>query len=78
MSAQAIPQDRTLDQIDQAFRYHPPKGTQTNRYEVLRAKAREFALLIHSSCPESRERSTALTHLQDATMWANAAIACNE
>lgn len=60
------------------FTYHPPRGTQPARYEKLRAKALEFAKLIVETCPSSAERSTALTHLDSAVMFANAAIARNE
>lgn len=65
-------------QIENTFSYHAPKGDQTQRYESLRAKAKELAYLIEESCPESREKSLAMTSLQQTTMWANAAIACNE
>lgn len=64
--------------IDVNFRHHPPFGTQTARYESIRAKAKELAAEILGSCPHSRERSVALTELETAVMWANAAIARNE
>lgn len=60
------------------FTYHPPRPDQLPRYEALRAKARELAADIVNMTPVSREQSLALTHLQLATMLANAAIACNE
>lgn len=60
------------------FTYHAPKGHQPERYEALRERAKELAELIVRLCPHSRERSLALTKLQEATMWANASIACNE
>lgn len=47
-------------------------------YEKLRAKARELAELIEVCCPDSREKSLAHTKVEEATMWANAAIARNE
>lgn len=66
------------DQRDKAFTYHPPGGTQSERYERLRLTARNLAELLNQSCPPSRELSLAQTKLQEAVMWANAAIACNE
>ena len=60
------------------FTYHAPKETQPQRYEELRAKAKEFAELILLSCPNSRERSLAITKVEEAVFWANAAIARNE
>jgi hypothetical protein len=72
------PSKRLVDQIERAFTHHPPKDTQTARYELFRSKAREFAFLIASESPESREQSLAMTHLEEAVMWVNAAIARNE
>ena len=64
--------------IDKRFTYHAPKGDQTNRYAFLRFQAREYARAIATMCPDSREKSLALTHLEEAVMWANAAIARSE
>jgi hypothetical protein len=60
------------------FTYHAPSGDQTARYTELRRKALDLALLIEANCPESREKSLALTNLQQTIMWANASIAINE
>jgi len=60
------------------YTYHPPFGTQQERYVALRAAALAFAQLITDLCPPSREQSVALTKVQEATMWANASIAINE
>jgi hypothetical protein len=64
--------------VENTFTYHAPQGTQQERYQALRAKAKELATLIESSCPASREASLALTNLQQSIMWANASIAINE
>lgn len=66
------------EDIENRFTYHSPKADQPKRYELIRNKAKELAFLINESVPESREKSLALTHLQETTMWANAGIACNE
>lgn len=63
---------------EQRFIYHPPKPGQPERYEELRAKARDFAEMILSMTPESREQSLAITALEEVVFWANAAIARNE
>ena len=65
-------------ELDKRFTYHAPKGDQAERYTALRASARLFAMAIVSNSPESREQSVALTHLETAIMWANAAIARHE
>ncbi len=65
-------------EIELRFTYHPPKGNQVARYERLRNFAKSFAYVIDQACPESREKSLALTHLEDAVTCANAAIARRE
>jgi hypothetical protein len=66
------------NQLDAIFTYHPPFGDQANRYTILRDEARRLAENINRYCPDSREKSLAITHLQQAIMWANASIAINE
>src|SRR3970282_860918 len=57
---------------------HPPKPDQVPRYNLIRDRARTFAFRIVENCPPSRERSLALTHLEEAVMRSNAAISRNE
>lgn len=64
--------------IDNNYTYHKPFGSQADRYEGIRAKAKELAELINDACPESREKAVAFTNLEQSVMWANAAIARNE
>ena len=70
--------DRQIQILDNNFTYHPPKGTQQERYENLRAMAKVLATEIMESSKESREQSLAITKLEEAIFWANAAIARNE
>jgi hypothetical protein len=37
-----------------------------------------LAAYISEKCPESREKSLAITKIEEAVMWANASIARNE
>lgn len=69
---------RIQEQIEKSFTYHPPKNDQPKRYVAIRDKARELAELIAELTPGSREQSLAITHLESAVMFANAAIARNE
>jgi hypothetical protein len=66
------------ERIERDFTYHAPKGDQVERYQQLRDKAKEFAQFIVELTPASREQSLALTHLENAAFYANAAIARNE
>ena len=68
----------TNEQIENTFTYHKPFGSQPERYEDIRNEAKRLAKTIQEACPESREKSLALTNLQQAVMWANASIAINE
>lgn len=67
-----------MTDIDKNFTYHAPKDDQTARYISIREKGKSFARLINELCPPSRERSLAMTKLEEAVMWANASIARNE
>lgn len=66
------------DDIMNRFTYHAPKPGQPEKYVLLRDNAKGLAMLINDNCPDSREKSLAMTKLEEAVMWANAAIARNE
>lgn len=57
------------------FTYHAPSEQQTASYETLRSDALALAGVINDLCSDSREKSLAITHLEEAVMWANASIA---
>jgi hypothetical protein len=64
-------------QIENNFKYHSPKEGQPEKYTQLREKAKELAYLIEELAPQSREKSLAITKLEESVMWANASIARN-
>lgn len=66
------------EQIEKAFTYHAPKEGQPEKYQSIRDTAKEFAKYLDELCPNSREKSLAITHLEEVVFWANAAIARNE
>lgn len=66
-------------ELDLRFTHHPPPDEDTiQRYQHIRLLARSFAEQIVGFTPESREQSLAITALEEAVMWANAAIARRE
>lgn len=67
----------TDSDIEKRFTYHSPKGKE-HRFQVLRDNAKALAHEIKKQCPDSRERSLALTKLEEVVMWANASIAREE
>lgn len=68
----------TNAEIENNFSYHEPKDDQPERYENIRNKAKMLVAYINEYCPDSREKSLAMTKLEEAVMWANASIARNE
>lgn len=65
-------------ELEIRFTYHAPKHEQNVKYGDIRFEAWTFAILLNNLCPESREKSLAITKLEEAVMWANAAIARRE
>lgn len=66
----------TTDQeITDRHAHHPPTGEAIGIHESIRERGTAFALWLNDWLPESREKSLALTAVQEATMWANAAVA---
>lgn len=70
--------EKMRERISNDFAYHPPKPGQQERYVFLRDQAHTLALQLCQMCPQSRELSLALTHLEQAIFFANASIARNE
>lgn len=61
--------------IESRFTYHAPSEKNITKFPTLRAAARQLAELINELCPECREKSLAITKLEEVIMWANAGIA---
>lgn len=68
-----------MDDLDlvKRFTYHAPKPGQPEAYQELLEVALGFARMINASQPDSREKSLAVTALEEVVMWANAGIARN-
>lgn len=66
------------DELLNRFTYHPPFGDQPQRFQAIRSEAHDLGQFIDQNAPDSREKSLALTALEECVMWANAAIARNE
>ena len=70
--------DEEMAEVQNKHTYHPPDAGQINKYPLIRAKAKEFELLIRELVPPGRSRAVAITNLENATFWANAGIARDE
>jgi hypothetical protein len=81
----------TSPDLQNRFTYHPPTDepillqatddgattahTKPQMYEAIRAQGLTLATLIDWLAPPCRETSLAVTKIEEAVMWANAAIA---
>lgn len=69
----------TNAELTERFKHHPPKTDQRiSTHEAVREAATELATKLNDILPESREKSLALTAVQEAAMWSNAAVAIHE
>lgn len=66
---------RRAQHNDRFAGYRKPNPMTIPKYEKISTKTKELADLIYDECPDSLEKSKALTDLQNVRMWANAAVA---
>lgn len=64
------------EELANRFTYHPPRDdTIRSAHEQVRVKGAALAAWLNQLLPECREKSQALTAVDDTVMYANAAIA---
>jgi hypothetical protein len=63
------------EELDRRFDHHPPDRYREARHQLIRSVFKDTAGIIDRELPEGREKSLVLTKLEEALMWANAAIA---
>lgn len=68
----------TDEEIENSFGFHPATPEVKEKYEFIRGEFTMLAMRINATCPDSREKSLALTNLQQAQMWAIGSVAINE
>lgn len=59
-----------LQALEASLTNHTPDDTAVAQIEMIRGLAKELGRQIIDACPDTRERSLALTHLEETTMWA--------
>lgn len=67
-----------FEQLQRSLTNITPNEDQIKRIEGIRAAAKVLGLDICRDAPDTRERSLALTHLEDAAMWAVKSIVLEE
>jgi hypothetical protein len=68
----------TQEDLENRFTYHPVQEGQAEKYATIRASILQVARMINTLVPDSREKSLAVTALEEACFWANAGIARND
>ncbi len=64
-------------ELDNRFRSHKPDLGAINLHATVTEATLALAKQLRDICPDGRNLSLALTHLEDVRMRANAAIACD-
>jgi hypothetical protein len=68
----------SVDDLDNLFTYHPPKGDQAERYGKISLAAKEFARVVLENTPACADQTVTIRKIVEARMSANATIAINE
>jgi hypothetical protein len=68
-----------MDPIELAnrFQYHKPDEVKADKHNATRTSMYYAAQELQRELPEGREKALAMTKLEEAMFWANAAIARN-
>lgn len=67
------------ERIDHDLTNHPPTHpSAVERFEFIRSEAKKLGHVLVDACPPSRELSLAITAVEQAVMYAVAAIARNQ
>lgn len=70
------PDNRTPEEkIEHNLTNHTPSAKGITAIENLRRAAKNFSYAVAAESKQSREQSLALTHIEEALFWANAAVA---
>lgn len=64
-----------IEDINNRFTYHAPDAQDVEIHQNIREQCRTLALHLNLVLPEGREKSLAITHLEEVMYWSNAAIA---
>lgn len=68
--------DFLIGQLHDNITNHPPRDQEVvGRLETVAALAKMYGAAVILNCPDSRERSLAVTKLEESIMWARAGIA---
>lgn len=64
------------EDLDRRFNYHAPKTEKkVDAHTSVRRNCRGLADFLNRNLPDGREKSLAITHLEEVMFWGNAALA---
>ena len=67
---------RLVEDLAHRFNYHPPlTDVRRRQHELVRADCLALAQTLDEALPDGREKSLAITKIEEAMFWANAALA---
>jgi hypothetical protein len=64
-----------LSDLNNRFQYHRPDEATAEKHQSVRTSVQFLANGLNELLPEGREKSLAITHLEETMFWSNAAIA---
>lgn len=65
-----------IEDIDNRFTFHPADTIErADSHQAVREACKDLAILLNHAVPDGREKSLAVTKIEEAMMWANAGIA---
>lgn len=67
-----------METIENNFMYHKPEAACIPVFKDIRNEGKAFARLVMNDVPECPERTIAFRKIEEAVMWANAALARNQ
>lgn len=68
----------TAAELERRFSHHKVDDRQRDQMEDIRSIAHRLAQAMWRMAPDSRELSLAITNIEQAVFWANAAVARKE
>ena len=64
--------------MENPFEYQAPTEESVEKIKVFRSECEKMKVLIDLTIPDSREKSLAITKLEEVSMWGNKAIVFNQ
>lgn len=64
-----------MSDLTNRFRFHAANEQKAGKHQLVRLKCYELSAELNDLLPEGREKSLAITKLEEVMFWANAAIA---